>query len=175
MGRTPYVGRLGFENNEDVRRAELAMEQTDVSHLASQPITAISGGERQRVLIARALAQDPSILLLDEPNAHLDLSHQMDVFRILRNQQEEKGITVISVSHDLNLAAAYSTGVVLLAEDVPGRGNTVIAAGDPADVLTPKTIRTVFQAAVRVDQPRRSGPIRISLDLGPGRKSRRSR
>src|SRR3989304_4366858 len=120
MGRTPYVGKWGFENAEDIQHAQKAMEHTDILHLAEKPMTAISGGERQRALIARALAQRPKILLLDEPNAHLDLSHQIDVFRILRRQQQEQGITVVSVSHDLNLAAAFSTSVLLLGRDSAG-------------------------------------------------------
>lgn len=162
MGRTPYAGRWGFENNEDILRAQHAMEQTDIGNLAGKPITAISGGERQRVLIARALAQRPRILLLDEPNAHLDLSHQIDVFRILRKQQREHAMTVISVSHDLNLAAAYSTSVLLLGNDSTKTANTVVASGSPGDVLTPERIRNVFHAEVLVDRSSPQGPVRIS-------------
>ncbi len=163
MGRTPYVGKLGFENREDILQAERAMELTDVAHLAGKPVTAISGGERQRVLIARALAQQPKILLLDEPNAHLDLSHQIDVFRILRRQQQE-GITVVSVTHDLNLASAFSSNVVLLARTSPGEGSTIVAGGSPETVLTAEFIQKVFQTDVVVDRSHPGGPVRIFLN-----------
>jgi len=162
MGRTPYVGKLGFENREDIRQAEIAMEKTDIVHLASKPVTAISGGERQRVLVARALAQCPRILLLDEPNAHLDLSHQIDVFRILRKQQRERELTIVSVSHDLNLAAAYSTSVLLLGRNSMGGTNTVVATGSPGDVLTSDRIRSVFRTDVLVERSDPKGPVRIS-------------
>jgi len=162
MGRSPYVGRWGFENAEDIWQAKLAMEQTDIANLAQKPITAISGGERQRVLIARALAQRPRILLLDEPNAHLDLSHQIDVFRILRKQQREQALTIVSVSHDLNLAAAYSTSILLLGSDSTGAANTVVAAGSPGEVLTPDRIRNVFHTDVLIDRSDPKGPLRIS-------------
>ncbi len=162
MGRTPYVGRWGFENEDDIMHAHHAMDLADILDLAEKPITAISGGERQRVLIARALAQRPRILLLDEPNAHLDLSHQIDVFRILRKQQQEHLLTVISVSHDLNLAAAFSSSVLLLGGGSAGAPNTVIATGSPREVLTAERIRNVFRTDVVVDSSTPHGPVRIS-------------
>ena len=173
MGRTPYVGKWGFENAEDIQHAQKAMEHTDILHLAEKPMTAISGGERQRALIARALAQRPKILLLDEPNAHLDLSHQIDVFRILRRQQQEQGTTVVSVSHDLNLAADFSTSVLLLGRDSAGAGNTIVAAGPPENVLTPEWIRNVFHTDVHVDRPIPRGPVRISLALESSHNEKR--
>ncbi len=173
MGRTPYAGRWGFENEEDIVQAKTAMDQTDITHLAGKPMTAISGGERQRVLIARALAQRPKILLLDEPNAHLDLSHQIEIFRILQRQQRDQGITVVSVSHDLNLAAAFSTSVMLLGSAPSGEGNTVAAWGLPEQVLTAKRIRDVFHTDVRVDRQKKRGPVRISLALEPSPNAKR--
>jgi iron complex transport system ATP-binding protein len=174
MGRTPYVGKWGFENRDDIQQAEAMMELTDISHLAGKIITAISGGERQRVLIARALAQRPKVLLLDEPNAHLDLSHQIDVFRILQRQQREQGITIISVSHDLNLAAAFSTSVLLLGSNSPEAGNTVVAAGTPEKVLTSELIKTVFHTDVHVARPGSGEPVRISLSLESLRDGKRN-
>lgn len=165
MGRTPYVGKWGFESREDLQQAGEVMELTDISHLAGKLITAISGGERQRVLIARALAQRPKVLLLDEPNAHLDLSHQIEIFRILQRQQREHEITIISVSHDLNLAAAFSTSVLLLGNKTAGEGNTVVASGRPEEVLTAERIKAVFHTDVHVDRPGPGGPVRISLTL----------
>src|SRR3990172_1387424 len=165
MGRTPYAGKWGFENREDILQANKAMEQTDITHLSGKPMTAISGGERQRVLIARALAQRPKVLLLDEPNAHLDLSHQIEIFRILQRQQLDQGTTVISVSHDLNLAAAFSTSVILLGSSPSGGGNKVAASGRPEQVLTPERIKSIFHTDVRVDRQSAEGPVRISLAL----------
>lgn len=116
MGRSPYVGRSGFESQLDLDVALEMMRLTDIEHIAEKPITALSGGERQRVLIARALSQQPQILLLDEPNAHLDISHQLEIFQILREQNAQHNLTIVSVSHDLNLAAAFSKRVMLLAQ-----------------------------------------------------------
>jgi iron complex transport system ATP-binding protein len=120
----------------------------------------LSGGERQRVFIARALAQQPQVLLLDEPNAHLDISHQIDVFELLRRLNTESGITVISVSHDLNLAATYSDRIAML---LCGR---LAALGPPADVLTRERIGEVFRTDVLVDRhPSRNTP-RVTLKGG---------
>lgn len=164
MGRTPYVGRWGFERRRDIELCEEALELTDITHLAGKPVTAISGGERQRTLIARALAQEPAVLLLDEPNAHLDLSHQLDVFRILHRQHQEKQLTILSVSHDLNLAAAFSTRVMMLMETVPGGGGKVVAQGTPEDVLTESMVEQVFRTRVLVDRHPLTSRPRISLD-----------
>lgn len=166
MGRSPYVGRFGFENDRDVQIADEMMQLTDITHLANKPITALSGGERQRVLIARALCQQPKVLLLDEPNAHLDISHQIEVFQILRKQNEERGLTVLSVSHDLNLAAAFSKHVLLLApaEQAPEHeASTVVALGTPESVLTKSNIERVFRTHVLVDLHPETSSVRISL------------
>ena len=164
MGRTPYLHAWGFEAERDLEIARYALQQTDVLHLENKPITAISGGERQRVLIARALAQEPALLLLDEPNAHLDLYHQIEVFRILQRQREQQGTTVVSVSHDLNLAAAFSSTLVLMTERSPGTGNHVAACGPPAEVLTESSIQQVFHADVQVDRMKGSDTVRVSFD-----------
>lgn len=164
MGRTPYVGRWGFERAEDIRRCEQALEWTDITHLADKPVTAISGGERRRTLIARALAQEPALLLLDEPNAHLDLSHQLDVFRILQRLHRERRLTIFCVSHDLNLAASFSTSVMMLMEAGTGRGSTIVAHGTPEEVLTEPMMERVFRTRVLVDRHPRTHRPRISLD-----------
>jgi iron complex transport system ATP-binding protein len=135
----------------------------DIEELADKPITAISGGERQRVLIARALAQQPSLLLLDEPNAHLDLSHQAGIFEILADYRREHQVTIVWVSHDLNLAASFSDRVLVLARE-HGSGAHIAAIGSPVDVLTGATIRNVFDASVSVDQHPVTGRPRIYLD-----------
>lgn len=179
MGRSPYIGRFGFEQSHDIELAETIMRQVDIDHLAEKPLTALSGGERQRVLIARALCQQPKILLLDEPNAHLDIAHQIDIFKILRSENE-KGLTIISVSHDLNLAATFSRRILLLApeparSDQPPAGeergplrkepsaSTIVALGTPEEVLTERNIQSVFNTSVLVDRHPQSPSIRISL------------
>jgi iron complex transport system ATP-binding protein len=157
MGRSPHTRGTAFENAHDRSLAREMMTLTDVAHLADQPVTHLSGGERQRVFIARALAQEPEILLLDEPNAHLDIAHQIDIFRLIRRLNSERRLTVVSVSHDLNLAATFSDRIIMLV-----RG-TVAAAGAPDLVLTEGRIQEVFGTPVIVDvHPTRQTP-RISL------------
>ncbi len=145
MGRAPHSGGMAFENAHDREVAGEMMRLTDVAAFADQPVTNLSGGERQRVFIARALAQEPEIILLDEPNAHLDIAHQVDMFRIIKRLNTESGLTVLSVSHDLNLAAAYSDRIAML---VCG---TLAALGTPEEVLTGDRIREVFRTPVIVD------------------------
>jgi len=162
MGRSPYIGRSGFENEQDLEIARETMRLTDIAHLSNKLITGISGGERQRVLIARALSQQPRILLLDEPNAHLDISHQIEIFQILREQNELRNLTIVSVSHDLNLAAAFSRRTLLLA-NTGNEGASIFAIGQPKDVLTQANIEQVYQTPVLVDQLPDSSAMRISL------------
>jgi iron complex transport system ATP-binding protein len=162
MGRSPYIGRSGFENEHDLELARETMRLTDIAHLSDKLITAISGGERQRVLIARALSQQPRILLLDEPNAHLDISHQIEIFRILREQNEKQNLTIVSVSHDLNLAAAFSKRTLLLS-NAAGEGASVHALGTPKEVLTKEAIEQVYNTRVLVDQLPDTSALRISL------------
>jgi len=157
MGRSPHSRGTVFENPTDRAIAEEMMTLMDVAHLSSQPVTSLSGGERQRVFIARALAQQPEILLLDEPNAHLDIAHQVDVFNILRKLHKDRGLTVISVSHDLNLAASYSDRIAML---VCG---SLVAVGTPGEVMTEDRIKEVFGTSVLVDQHPGGGTPRITL------------
>jgi len=146
MGRTPHSRGVAFENPHDREIAREMIRLTGISHLEHQPITMLSGGERQRVFIARALAQQPQILLLDEPNAHLDIAHQIEIFAVISKFNKELGLTVISVSHDLNLAASYSDRIAMM---VCG---TVAAVGTAAEVLTQSNIQEVFQTRVLVDR-----------------------
>ncbi|GJQ21781.1 MAG: ABC transporter ATP-binding protein [Bacteroidia bacterium] len=158
MGRSPHVGRSGFESDRDIAVAREMMERTDIVHLAHKAITEISGGERQRVLIARALTQEPLLLLLDEPNAHLDLRHQAEILRILRTLKDQRGLNILSVSHDLNLAASFSNRILLLGKDGDG-GSAVLALGSPREVLTPRLIQRVFGIEVEVQaQPSTDTP-----------------
>jgi iron complex transport system ATP-binding protein len=157
MGRSPHTRGSMFESAHDRSIAMEMLETTDSAHLAQQPITNLSGGERQRVFIARALAQQPTVLLLDEPNAHLDIAHQVEIFELIRRLNMQTGLTVISVSHDLNLAAAYSDRVAML---VAGE---LVALGTPDDVLTEANILQAFRARVVVDRHPSTQTPRISL------------
>ena len=157
MGRAPHSGGMAFENAHDRDVAHEVMRLTDVAGFADQPVTNLSGGERQRVFIARALAQQPEIILLDEPNAHLDIAHQVDMFRIIKRLNTESGLTVLSVSHDLNLAAAYSDRIAMIV------GGALAALGTPAEVLTGERVHEVFRTPVIVDTHPVHGTPRVSL------------
>ncbi len=172
MGRSPHVGRRFFERSVDRDIARSAMERVDLLHCADHPITAVSGGERQRALIARALAQEPEILLLDEPNAHLDVAHQITIFQILRERNIDRALTILCVSHDLTLTAAFSTSMLLLGKShVEPRGavsaQRVLAWGKPDEVLTAETLRRAFGTPVLVDRHPTAGSPRVTCDTRP--------
>jgi len=137
MGRTPHQGLFGFESAHDVELAHAALERVGIVNLADRRIDTLSGGERQLVLFARALTQDPGWLLLDEPTAFLDLRHRIDVLRVVRDFAAQGGGALV-VSHDLGLAARICDRLVVLA------GGRVHAEGTPADVLTPAVLREAF-------------------------------
>ena len=139
MGRGPSLGRFQTEGDEDLRIVKRSMKATDVLELAARPMTELSGGEKQRVIIARALAQCPKILLLDEPTLHLDVNHQLEIMDIVRHLAREQRLTVVMVSHDLNLAARYCDKLILLLE------GKVLAAGKVEEVLTSENMERVFK------------------------------
>jgi iron complex transport system ATP-binding protein len=144
MGRTPFVGRLRGEQPADLARVRQAMESTETLALSDRLIGELAGGERQRVVLAKALAQDPRLLLLDEPTSHLDLSHQVDILDLLLGLNRGGGLTVVIVLHDLNLAAMYCDRLFLLG------GGRLAAEGSPTDVLTPANLRVVYGSRVLV-------------------------
>ncbi len=146
MGRNPYLNRWELESKKDIEIARECMELTSCWHLADRPITELSGGERQLVVIARALTQEPDVLLLDEPTSHLDINYQIEIMELLKRLTTEKRLIVIAVIHDLNLAALYCDRLVLL-----HRGR-VVAIGNPDQVLTPEHIKTTFGADVIVNR-----------------------
>jgi len=138
MGRVPHLDWWQNENARDKEIARAAMEATGTWSLAERLVNQLSGGERQRVVIARALAQEPEVLLLDEPTAHLDVKHQIEVMELVRRLNRERGLAVLVVFHDLNLAAQYCSRLVLFKE---GR---VYKAGSPREVIAPDVLREVY-------------------------------
>lgn len=159
-GRNPYVGRFRTETAADKAAVVRALALADVERLAARSILTLSGGEWQRVLIARALAQEPHILLLDEPTANLDLHHQHTLLGLARSLTGE-GLTVIAAIHDVTLAARYCDHLAVLA------GGQIVTIGAPAHVLTPSLLAEVFGVEAEiVPEPRHPGMVRISV-LGP--------
>lgn len=138
MARTPYLSILGFESGQDNDIVSEALKTTDTLHLADRPISQISSGERQRVFIARALAQNTPIILLDEPTSFLDLRHQVKIYDLLKHAQFEKAKTIIAISHDLNLTLQYCQQTLLLFPDKTFR------FGKTSDVLTKQQIEKAF-------------------------------
>lgn len=136
MGRSPHLGLLAFESARDHALAQAALARLGIGHLAERSILEISGGERQLVMIARALAQDAPVLLLDEPTAHLDLAHRVQVLALARELARE-GRAVLAVSHDLTLLARHADRLALLAD---GR----VEAGPPERMLEPERLRAAF-------------------------------
>jgi iron complex transport system ATP-binding protein len=136
MGRMPYGDGM-FESDEDCEAVEQAMSLTDTLEFRARDFRSLSGGERQRVVLASALAQRPTVLLLDEPTTFLDLKHQLSIYSIIR-EQCRNGLLAIAVTHDLNLASAFSDRVVLL------QHGAVVADAKPAEVITAGALQAVF-------------------------------
>jgi len=172
MGRFPHqqlrggFTGFGWETPGDLRLAEQAMEAMEILPLAGRPIGGVSDGERQRAIVARALAQTPRVLLLDEPTVFLDLRHQLDICAILRRLNAEDGLTVVLVSHDLNLAAQYCDRLLLL------KDGQVFRIGTPDEVIRAEVLETVYRCKVLVDRHPDSGLPRVTL---PGRPKDRER
>jgi iron complex transport system ATP-binding protein len=142
MGRAPHARRLFASSEADARAVARALADADALDLADRLADELSGGERQRLLVAMALAQEPDLLLMDEPTLHLDLAHQVALLAAIRRLRDERGLTVLAVLHDLNLAAAFAPRVAVL------EGGRVVADGTPARVLTPDLVGRVFGVAV---------------------------
>ncbi|MCS7281617.1 MAG: ABC transporter ATP-binding protein [Desulfobacterota bacterium] len=147
LGRIPYrKGFKFFEEEVDLKIANESLELLGLSNLKDEPISKISGGERQLANIARALTQDPKVLLLDEPTAHLDIAHQIRVLTLLKKLNEKKKITEIVVFHDLNLASEFCERLILFSD---GR---IVRDGPPSFVLTPKNLEDVYKTSVIVEE-----------------------
>lgn len=144
MGRTPHLGFLEQERPADYRRAREALALVGAEGLASRSVDELSGGERQSVVLARALAQDAPLLLLDEPTANLDIGHQIALFRLVRGLAQGRGLAVLAAIHDLTLAALHCHRLVLMAQ------GTVLAEGRPHQVLTPENLRRAYGARATI-------------------------
>jgi iron complex transport system ATP-binding protein len=154
LGRTAYLGWLGRESASDRRIIEQAMQQTSTIELANRPLGELSGGEQQRVLLARGLAQSPRLLLLDEPTAQLDLRHQDEFLGLVGSLAKEQGLSVLIALHDLNLVARFADRVALLSS---GR---IHKLGPPEEVLTPDDLAHVYGLAIHVmPHPLRGTPL----------------
>ena len=144
MGRFPHEARFRMETEADREAVERAMVLTDVASLADRLVTNVSGGERQRVMLARALAQETPVLLLDEAVSAMDVHRKMEAFQVLCRMNREEGTTVLAVLHDVNLAALFCRRIVMLRE---GR---VVADGATEEVLTPEVLSEVYRARALV-------------------------
>jgi iron complex transport system ATP-binding protein len=157
MGRMPFMGQFQGESSEDVRIVDEAMKKTNVTEFADRLINTMSGGERQRVIIARAIAQKPEIILLDEPNLHLDICYQFEVLDLVKKLSDEEDLTVVIVSHDLPMVVKYCDRIVLIHD------HKVFAIGTPEEVLTRENMRIVFNinAVLEYDNTLKTNCVKI--------------
>ncbi|MCQ1528444.1 heme ABC transporter ATP-binding protein [Lutispora saccharofermentans] len=146
MGRHPYIKRLKGETPEDIKIVEKAMRYTNILEFSDRLYNELSGGEKQRVILAQALAQQPRVLLLDEPISHLDLQHQVEILDLIKRMSMEEGLASIAVLHDLNMASAYSDHIVML------KAGEIFCEGEPEKVLTAENIAHVFNTDVTVSK-----------------------
>ncbi len=142
MGRTPHLGFLQYEGQREVSIAMHSMELTQTQYLAERRVGELSGGEKQRLTIARALTQEPRIILLDEPTAHLDINYQIETLDLIADLCAQESLTALAALHDLNLAAQYCDRIIML------NNGQIQAEGSPAAVITAQNIRDVYGAEV---------------------------
>src|SRR4030043_2090152 len=157
MGRSPHLGHLMFESEKDLEITKKAMEWTKMLPFSERSMDELSGGERKRVFIARALAQEPEVILLDEPTANLDIHHQMDFLNLILTLNRERGLSIVMASHDMNIASEFCDRLILL------QGGRIYKMGTPEEVITKENIESVYGCEVWIDQNPNSGMPRISL------------
>lgn len=157
MGRTPHMGRLGLPGALDRRVVDAAMEMTGATAFADRDFDSLSGGERQTVMIARALAQQGRLMLLDEPTSSLDVRHQLDIYRLMAKLAHEWDMAVVCVSHDLNLAGRFADRLALLSAGV------VAAEGPPAEVINAGVLRDIYGVDVRLVDVGLPAPMVVAL------------
>jgi iron complex transport system ATP-binding protein len=155
-GRFARVGAFGFDTLQELGAALSALHATDAAHIAARAFDELSSGERQRVVLARALAQEPELLLLDEPTANLDLAHQSSLLALVRRLARERGLGAVVVTHEINLAAEFADRVALL------KGGRLITCGAPREVMTAELLGEVFDTPLLVDTHPRTGQPRVS-------------
>ena len=155
MGRHPHLGAFELEGPADFEVARQALDATGTSHLADRRYMTLSGGEKQRVIIASALAQATEMLLLDEPTASLDLGYQLEVASLLARLNRERKVTMVLATHDLNLAASVCHQLVVM------RGGRILAAGATREVLTGKTVRELYDVDADVQFHDRAGHLTV--------------
>ncbi len=160
MGRSPYQGMLGLENQTDLEKARQAIEFTGIEGLANRKVSQLSGGERQLAFIARAICQEPTVLLLDEPTASLDLAHQIHIMDLMEKLKTEKKITIVMVSHDVNLAAMYASRLLLL-----NKGE-IAHIGSTEAVLTYQNLEDSYGCPLLVDKNPMGAVPRVTLVPG---------
>jgi iron complex transport system ATP-binding protein len=160
MGRSPHLKGLQFERKRDFEIAENVMKLTDTLHIAQRPFSELSGGEKQRIFIARALAQETGIILFDEPTSNLDIRYQVQFYNLMTALNIEKQLTLVTVSHDINLASEFCKNILLLDE------RKVFALGKPSNVITKNNIEAVYKTPVLVDKNPQTGAPRVTLLRG---------
>ena len=161
LGRLPFLGKYQFfETEKDVSTARKYMELTGISHLHEARVDEISEGERQLASMARALCQEPALLLLDEPTSNLDIARQAWILELIHRLKQTLSIAVIMVIHDLNLASEYSDRMILLSRETGG----IYRMGTPAETLTEETVREVYHASVAVSKNPVSGNPRLFIN-----------
>jgi iron complex transport system ATP-binding protein len=156
LGRTPHLGYLAAETKHDLDAVYTALEKLALSEFARRPLGTLSGGEAQRAVLARALAQEAPVLLLDEPTASLDVGHAVEVLDVIDELRQEEGLTVVTAAHDLTLAGRYAERLLLMS------GGLVAAEGPPREVLTEDNLKAHYGAGIRVLDDR-DGPIVVPM------------
>lgn len=162
MGRTPYLHLFGIESANDRRIIQQTAEQLDLIDLLDRPLSSLSGGQQQRVFVGRCLAQEPRVLMLDEPNTFMDLQHQVELCQRLRTLAHQQNLAIVMALHDLNLAAAYADQVLIL------KSGRVAATGHPQQVLQEPLLRDVFGLPLRrLDLPEIAHPVILPISCDP--------